>query len=86
MLAAFARGRRTQNLFGADLNTVLDMPVTEVQRSLGLEGTYESNVRDAVLFALVAVVAPAVALIPGVAAAVTSPWWLSEGAHRQLRR
>ncbi|HAM01466.1 MAG TPA: hypothetical protein DCQ30_04470 [Acidimicrobiaceae bacterium] len=85
LLRAFARGRRTGNLYGARLEKVRQRPVTELRHELGLDEDHRVRTRDAVLFTGVVCLAPVVALIPGVAALVTSPLWLAAGAHRRHR-
>ena len=85
VFAAFVRGRRTHNLFGTDTEAILDRPLAEVRASLGLNEQYRWNARDAVVFAGVVVLAPLVGTIPLLVSLVTSPLWLSQGAHRQRR-
>src|SRR5579884_2877796 len=86
MFRAFVRGRRTGNLYGLDLDQVLDLPLTEVRRRFGIVATdYRPTVADFFLFAVVALLAPLVGLIPLVLAAATSPAWIAEGAHRHRR-
>lgn len=82
---AFVRGRRSRNLYDADLEKVMDRPLADVQTELGLATTPRPTPLDLVLFGTLIVLAPVVSLIPGVASLVTSPIWLTRGVHRQSR-
>ncbi|MGH9917918.1 MAG: hypothetical protein ACRD6W_03455 [Nitrososphaerales archaeon] len=85
MLKAFARGRRTGNLYGAEIDAVLGEPLDAVRRSLGLDREYPVRVSDIVLFLGHALAAPVAGATPALAAVVTSPLWLSSGAHKRQR-
>jgi hypothetical protein len=85
MLHAFARGRRTGNLYGVDIKTVRDVPVEEVRRAMGLHKTCPVRVGDVTLFVGFALLAPVFGAILASAAIVTSPVWLAEGAHNGRR-
>ena len=85
LLRAFARGRRTGNLYGADISALLHRPVEEVRHDLGLDREYSVRMSDVALFVGVVCLAPVVGAIPAAAAIASSPWWLAEGAHKQRR-
>lgn len=85
VLRAFARGRRTGNLYGADLDGLRDKPVEEVRTLLGLDQEYEVRAGDVALFTGLLLVAPLVGLVPLAASIATSPWWLAAGAHKKRR-
>jgi hypothetical protein len=85
LLRAFARGRRTGNLYGADLDAVGRQPVEEVRTRLGLDKEYPVRPGDVVLFVGVVCLAPFVGAIPALTVLLTSPWWLASGAYRQRR-
>lgn len=85
VFAAFVRGRRTANLYGQDLDAVLDVPVVQVRRSLGLDVEYRGRLSDLVLFGAFVGLAPIVGAIPGIVSIVTSPFWLARGAQRVRR-
>lgn len=85
VLRAFVRGRRTGNLYGADLDTVRLQPVGELRKMLGLDVEYPIRPTDVALFVGVVGVAPVVGLIPLAAAIATSPAWLAAGAHKRRR-
>jgi hypothetical protein len=85
LLRAFARGRRTGNLYGADINSLLQRTVHEVTHDMGLDLEYPVRMSDVALFVGIVCLAPIVGAIPGAAAVVTSPWWLAEGAHKRRR-
>jgi hypothetical protein len=85
LLKAFARGRRTGNLYGADLDGLRGQPVEEVRALLGLDQAYSVRPGDVVLFIGLLCVAPLVATVPLAASIVTSPWWLAAGAHKRRR-
>lgn len=85
MLAAFARGRHTRNLYGTDLNSVLDLPVGVVRSELGLDGDYRTRPSDIALLIAMVVSSPVIGLVPGMVSLATSPWWLRAGTHRRSR-
>ena len=85
LLRAFARGRQSGNLYGADVDAALDEPVEAVRHALGLDGVHPVRPSDVALFAGAVCLAPVVGAIPAAVSTVTSPWWLSQGAHRQRR-
>jgi hypothetical protein len=86
MLEAFARGRRTQNLFNADLDRLLDRPVSEVRAALGLDQSSSRRRGDLARFAVTSALAPVVAVVPLVVWLATSPLWLWERARGAARR
>lgn len=85
LLRAFARGRRTGNLYGKNVDVLLHEPVDQVRRDLGLDREYPIRASDVALFVGVACLAPIVGAIPAIAAVATSPWWIAEGAYKQRR-
>lgn len=85
LLSAFARGRRTGNLYGADLLGLGDQSVEDVRKMLGLDLEYRVRTTDVVLLAGLLVLAPIVGIVPLAASLVTSPWWLAAGAHKRRR-
>jgi hypothetical protein len=84
-LRAFARGRRTGNLYGADLGALRQQPVEDVRKTLGLDKEYQVRTRDFALFVAFASVSPLIGAISACTAIVTSPFWLAAGAHRRRR-
>jgi hypothetical protein len=85
VFAAFVRGRRTTNLFGADLDSVLDRPLGAVRGMLGLNRPYRARPADLLLFVLVVALGPLVGAIPVGLSILTSPVWLAQGAQRAPR-
>ena len=85
LLRAFARGRRTGNLYSTDIDTYLQQPVEQVRRNMGLDREYPIRVSDFAIFVVVVCLAPFVGAIPGLASVVTSPWWIAEGAYKPRR-
>ncbi len=83
VLKAFARGRRTGNLYAADLESVRVQPVDQVRKTLCLNEDYPVRTSDVLLFAGFAALAPLVASVPALASVVTSPLWLAAGAHKR---
>jgi hypothetical protein len=86
LFAAFVRGRRAGNLYGTDLEAVLDRPVSVVQSSLGLDRRAKGNLGDLLLFIGVVIVAPVVGAVPALASLLTSPVWIAGGAQRSPLR
>ena len=82
---AFVRGRRTKNLFGADVERMMELPVGTAQSSLGLDASPASRPGDLALFVLLVAAAPLVGALPVIVSVVTSPAWIAQGAHRQRR-
>jgi hypothetical protein len=85
MLRAFARGRQTGNLYRTNVEDLRCKPVAEVRKALGLDRQYPVRVSDFVLFAGIVVLSPVAALIPALAAILTSPIWLLSGAQKKRR-
>jgi hypothetical protein len=86
LFAAFVRGRRTRNLYGTDVDAVIDLPLSTVRAALGLDqGQHNGTLVDLLLFAVTVGLAPPIGAIPAVASLVTSPVWLAQGAHRARR-
>ena len=86
LLAAFARGRRSHNLYGVRLDSVMELPLSTVRAQLGLDDRASvASVSDLALFIATLPVALIVGVIPFLISVVTSPVWLARGAHRQRR-
>jgi hypothetical protein len=85
VFAAFVRGRRSANLFGTDLDSVLDQPLVAVRSTLGLSRRYRARPVDLLLFVLVVALGPLVGAIPVGLSILTSPVWLAQGAQRARR-
>jgi hypothetical protein len=85
LFAAFVRGRRTGNLYGTDLDVVLDLPVSVVQASLGLDRPHRGNPGDLVLFIGVVMVAPVAGAVPALVSLLTCPVWIVRGAALRWR-
>ena len=85
LLRAFARGRRTGNLYGTDIEALRQRPLEQVRHDLGLDHEYPIRVSDLALFVGLVLVAPILGAIPGAAAIVTSPWWIADGAYKRRR-
>jgi hypothetical protein len=85
VFAAFVRGRRTTNLFGTDLDAVLDQPLDAARAMLGLNGNCRARPADLLLFFLVVALGPLVGAIPVGLSILTSPVWLAQGAQRAPR-
>jgi hypothetical protein len=85
VFAAFVRGRQTENLFGADIETAMNTPVSMLRTSLRLDGHYSPNTGDALLFVAALAWASAAGLSTALVSLATSPVWLARGAHRQRR-
>lgn len=86
MFSAFVRGRRTGNLFTRDFVELLDLPLGEVRRLLGLDRTCKWRWADVVSFLWTAALSPVAGAVPFAISRLTSPAWLASGAHRQRRR
>jgi hypothetical protein len=82
ILAAFVRGRQTNNLYDADTDRVLDLPLGAVRGELGLDRPVRPRGPDFVLFAGAVLLAPLAATIPSVISILTSPLWFPTGAWR----
>lgn len=85
LVRAFARGRRSGNLYGAELDLICHRSVAELRQELGLNVEHPVRVSDVLLFGGAVCLAPLVSTIPGLAALLTSPLWLAAGAHRRGR-
>ena len=86
VFAAFVRGRQTRNLYGVDIDSVLDLPLSAVRTMLGLdESLREGTPVDLGLFIVTVAVGAIVGTLPFIVSVVTSPVWLAEGAHHQHR-
>jgi hypothetical protein len=80
------RGRRTRNLYGTDVDEVVDLPLSRVRFALGLDDSdHEGTLVDLMLFVPTAILALPIGAIPAAASLVTSPVWLAQGAHRARR-
>lgn len=82
---AFVRGRRTMNLYDADVDRLLDLPLQSVITELGLDRQFQASVADFALFAGALVLSPVAGVIPSVVSIVTSPFWFPSGAWRVRR-
>ncbi len=84
VFGAFVRGRYAKNLYGADIETALDTPVTILRSNLGMDvGARRPTALDRLLFSLTLVVAPLLGAIPGFFSIISSPLWIFEGGYRQ---
>lgn len=85
MFSAFVRGRNTGNLFTQDFKELLDLPLLEVQRSLGLDRTYGGNRQDLAAFIRTSLTAPFAGLLLFAISVLTSPVWIASRAYQQRR-
>ncbi|HET9731188.1 MAG TPA: hypothetical protein VFP54_00810 [Acidimicrobiales bacterium] len=85
MFAAFVRGRQTENLYDADTDRLLDLPLGVVRSELGLDRQIRPGWADFALFAAVVLLSPVASAIPSVISIVTSPLWFPSGAWRVRR-
>jgi hypothetical protein len=86
VFAAFVRGRQTRNLYGVDIDSVMDMPLSAVRTQLGLDDSPgEGTPVDLGLFIATVALGAIVGSLPFIVSVVTSPMWLAQGAHRQHR-
>jgi hypothetical protein len=85
MFAAFVRGRQTKNLYDADTERLLDLPLGVVRSELGLDRQVRPGGEDFFLFAGAVLLSPLAGAIPSVISIVTSPLWFPSGAWR-IRR
>ncbi len=86
LFAAYVRGRRSRNLYGADVGAMMDLPLSTVRSQLGLDGSHhDGTLADLMLFTATIALASVVGVIPFIVSVVTSPIWLAKGAHRQRR-
>lgn len=81
LFAACVRGRRSGNLYGTDLDLVLDLPVSVVRSSLGLDRCHKGHLGDLMLVLGAVIVAPLVAVVPALASLLTCPVWLAYRAR-----
>jgi hypothetical protein len=85
MFAAFVRGRQTKNLYDADTDRLLEVPLAVVLSELGLDRQVRPDGTDFLLFAGAVLLSPLAGGIPSVISIVTSPLWFPSGAWR-IRR
>lgn len=85
VFAAFVRGRRSGNLYDADVDRLLGMPLQAVRSELGLDRQVRAGAMDLVLFVGAMALSPLVGAIPSVISFVTSPVWFPSGAWRVRR-
>jgi len=86
IFAAFVRGRRSTNLYGIEIDSVIDLPLSTVRANLGLDDErHKGTPVDLVLFIATVAVGAIVGLVPFIVSVVTSPIWLVRGAHHQHR-
>lgn len=84
--AAFVRGRRSRNLYGIELDSVIDLPLSTVRSLLGLDDEPpKGTMVDLGLFIVTVAVGVVVGTVPFVVSVVTSPIWLARGAHHEHR-
>ncbi len=79
LFAAFVRGRRSANLYDADVSRLLDMPLRAVRAELHLDKQIRPVMSDAVLFVSALVLSPLVSVIPAALSILTSPVWFPSG-------
>jgi hypothetical protein len=86
IFAAFVRGRRSKNLYGIEMDSVIDLPLSTVRAQLGLDDERHTGTPvDLVLFIAVVAIGAVVGAVPFIVSVVTSPIWLAKGAHHQHR-
>lgn len=85
VFAAFVRGRRTRNLYDADVDRLLGTPLQAVRCELGLDGQVQAGATDLVFFVGAMALSPLVGAIPSVISFATSPVWFPSGAWRVRR-
>ena len=74
LFVAFVRGRRTRNLYGTDVDTVVDLPLSKVRSALGVDDRdHEGTLVDFLLFVATVSLALPIGAIPAAASVVTSP-------------
>jgi hypothetical protein len=84
--AAFVRGRQSKNLYGVEIDSVMDLPLSAVRTMLGLDDSPRKGTSiDLVLFIATVAVGAMVGTLPFIVSVVTSPIWLAKGAHHQYR-
>jgi hypothetical protein len=86
LFAAFVRGRRTGNLYGMDVEAVLDWPYARVLTEFRFDEKHQGNPRDLIRFGGFLLLSPVVGAISATPSLLTSPLWLADGAHRQRRK
>ncbi len=84
-LRGFARGRQSQNLYSYDRQAVLGRRVQALRAELSLDQPTKVRPGDVVIFVFWLPAAVAASALVTVTAAVTSPWWLKAGVHRERR-
>jgi hypothetical protein len=85
LFAAFVRGRRTGNLYGRDVEALLDTSYAQVRADLGFNDKHKGNLGDLIRFGGLLLLSPLAGAIAAVPSILTSPLWLAEGAHRRRR-
>jgi len=86
LFAAYVRGRRSRNLYGLDIEAMMDLPLSTVRSRLGLDDPHhDGTLADVLLFSVTVAVAAIIGVIPFIVSVVTSPIWLSRGVHRERR-
>lgn len=79
---AFVRGRRTESLYGGDLEALLDRTVGEVRAACGVDAPAEARLADYPLFAAAWAVGIVVGLVFTAAIAVVGPLLFLAGRLR----
>jgi len=85
LFAAFVRGRRIGNLYGKDVEALLDRPFAHLRTELGFDEKYQGNLADLIRFGGFLLLSPFVGAIAATPSILTSPLWLADGAYRQRR-
>lgn len=85
VFAAFCRGRRTRNLYDADLGRLLEMPLRAVRSELALDRPVQASAMDLLLFVGAMGLSPLIGAIPSVISILSSPVWFPSGAWRARR-
>ncbi len=86
VFAAYVRGRRSSNLYGLEVENMMDLPVSTVRSLLGLdESHHDATFGDLLCFTATVPIAAVVGVLPFIVSVLTSPIWLAKGVHRRRR-
>lgn len=86
LFAAYVRGRRSRNLYGFEVETMMDLPLATVRSMLGLdESHHDGTIADFLRFTATVPLAAVVGAIPFIVSVLSSPIWLAKGVHRRRR-
>jgi hypothetical protein len=86
LFAAYVRGRRSRNLYGFEIEPLMDLPLSTVRSMLGLdESHHDGTFADLLCFTATIPIAAVVGVIPFIVSVLTSPIWLAKGVHHQRR-